>query len=316
MRYFALVLQLMLVLPGALILTGTMNKIHARAEGRRGASLLQPWREIRKLFSKTVLEPRGTGPVFRFAPLMLFSSTVAVALMIPLVSTNFLFSQDFDLFWVVGIFMLGTIALALGALDTGTAFGGMGSSRELMVVALLEPSILMAIYALSIRANSSNIFAIVAATLSHTNQISSPASALSFAGLVIVVIAESGRLPVDNPATHLELTMIHEAMVLEYCGYRLALVKWATYMRLLLLLGLVANLFFPFGLAQTDSGVRLVVGAITSLGKILLLGSILAIVEVPMAKLRLFRVPELLAGSFVLGLLAVTASYYIPTAIR
>ncbi len=293
-----------------------MAWIKNRLEGRRGASVAQPWREIRKLFSKQIMNPKHTGAFFSIGPLLFFASTAVVAAMIPLITTELPLHASFDLFWVVGFLLIGTIALSLAGLDTGTSFGGMGSSRELTVVALLEPSILMAIYALSIRANSSNIFAIANATALHPARIASPASALAFAALVIVVIAEAGRLPVDNPATHLELTMIHEAMVLEYSGYRLALVKWAAAVRLLLLLGLISNLFLPVGLATTNGIGAMAIGLVLVAAKIALLGSLLAIAEVFMAKLRLFRVPELLGGSFVLGLLAVTISYYLPAATR
>ncbi len=285
-------------------------------EGRRGADVLQPWRELRKLASKQVMDPIGTSAFFRFAPAVFFGSTLTTSIMIPLVSTKLPLHAGFDLFWVVGFLLIGTIALALGGLDTGTSFGGMGSSRELMVVALLEPSILMAVYALSIRANSSNLFAIAHATVAHSLQVSSPANALAFAGLAVVVIAESGRLPVDNPTTHLELTMIHEAMVLEYSGDRLALIKWGSSIRMVLLLGLMSNLFLPFGLADTPGIGNMALGAMAITIKVVLLGSLLAVVEVFLAKLRLFRVPELLGGSFVLGLLAVTASYYLPAVSR
>ncbi len=293
-----------------------MSWIKNRIEGRRSADVLQPWRETRKLFSKQVLYPQTAGGFFRFAPLALFASTLSASAMIPLVSIELPFSSTFDLFWVVGFFLLGSVFLALGALDSGTVFGGMGASREMMIVALLEPSILMSVYALSIRAHSSNIFAIVRATILHPGQIASPASALSFAALVIVVIAESGRLPVDNPNTHLELTMIHEAMTLEYSGYPLALIKWASAIRLVLLLGLISNLFLPEGLFDSTNLVLLGVSVLITGAKVTLLASILALAEVHMAKLRLFRVPELLGGSFVLGLLSVTASLYLPPILK
>jgi formate hydrogenlyase subunit 4 len=215
---------------------------------------------------------------------------------------------------VVGLLFLGTVALTLAGLDTGTAFGGMGSSREITIAALVEPTILLAVFALSIPGHSANLAAIVSATADHPGQLVSPGSLLAFVALAIVIIAETGRLPVDNPSTHLELTMIHEAMVLEYSGPKLALVEWASGMRLTVLLGLIANLFLPWGIAGADpSMLAILIGLVAISVKIALLAGVLATVEVFIAKLRYFRIPELLAGSFLLALLAVTASYFFAT---
>jgi formate hydrogenlyase subunit 4 len=201
------------------------------------------------------------------------------------------------------------VTLALAALDTGTAFGGMGASRAITVLALVEPTILVAVFALSARVGSTNLAAIVTATLHDPQRVASPASLLAAAALTLVVVAETGRLPVDNPATHLELTMIHEAMVLEYAGTDLALVEWASAMRLTLLLGLLASLFAPWGIAgATLAGLPLALLAFAV--KVTVLGGGLGAIEVFIAKLRLFRVPELLAGSFVLALLAVASSFF------
>jgi formate hydrogenlyase subunit 4 len=209
------------------------------------------------------------------------------------------------------------VAIALAGLDTGTPFGGMGASRTMTVGALVEPTVLLAVFALSIPVHSSNLGAIVSATALHPGQVVTPAAALAFAALAVVVIAESGRLPVDNPTTHLELTMLHEAMTLEYTGSQLALVEWANAMRLAVLLALVANLSVPFGIAASSTNaigigfidLAIALGAVVV--KVGLLATMLAAGEVFVAKLRLFRVPELLAGSFVLGLMAVTASYFL-----
>ena len=177
-----------------------------------------------------------------------------IAAIAPFISTGSPLDPVGDLFAVVGLLFLGTVALALAGLDTGTAFGGMGASRELTVAALVEPTILLAVFALSIPAGSANLAAIVAAASRHPEQVVSPAGVLAFAALAIVILAETGRLPVDNPSTHLELTMLHEAMVLEYAGPRLALVEWASGMRLTVLLALLANLFLPWGIAGAHPG--------------------------------------------------------------
>lgn len=306
------VLQVVAVAAGTPHLLGCMRQIRARLEGRRGPGIGQPWRDLRKLLGKQRIRPVGTTVVFRAAPAIVAATALVVAALSPLVTTASPLDQAGDLFAVVGILLIGSVALALAGLDTGTAFGGMGASREVTIAALVEPSILMAVFALSVPVHSSNLAAIVSANANHPSQVATPAAALAFAALAIVILAETGRLPVDNPTTHLELTMIHEAMVLEYAGPQLALVEWAAGMRLTVLLSLLANLFVPFGVASGQDGFAgLGLALIVITGKVLLLAGALAVAEVFLAKLRLFRVPELLAGSFLLGLLAVTASSFL-----
>jgi formate hydrogenlyase subunit 4 len=216
-----------------------------------------------------------------------------------------------DLFAVAALLAMGTATLALAAIDTGTAFGGMGASREMTIMALAEPTLLVSVFALSVRAGSTSLAAIVAATLHDPARVLSPASLLAAAALGVVTVAEAGRLPVDNPATHLELTMVHEAMTLEYAGPDLALVELASAMRLCVFLGLLVTLFAPWGIATSAAPLALLAGAAAFAVKVGLLGAGLAAAEVFMAKVRLFRVPELLAGSFLLALLAVTASWFL-----
>jgi len=307
--FLATCLQVLGVLAGAPVVVGGM-----RQEGRAGGGIGQPWRDLRKLLRKQQITPAGTTVVFGLAPAVVAGSTLLIAAIVPLIALGSALDSTADLFGVVGLLFLGTVALTLAGLDTGTAFGGMGSSREITIAALVEPTILLAVFALSVPGQSANLAAIVSATAQHPGQLVSPGSVLAFVALSIVIIAETGRLPVDNPSTHLELTMIHEAMVLEYAGPRLALVEWAGGMRLTVLLALMANLFVPWGIAGADpslTGVLLGFLAITL--KVALLAGVLAAGEVFIAKLRLFRVPELLAGSFLLALLAVTASYFFAT---
>jgi formate hydrogenlyase subunit 4 len=214
-----------------------------------------------------------------------------------------------DLFVVVSILLIGTVALALLGLDAGTAFGGMGSSRHMMIAALVEPTVLMSVYALSIPVGSSTLSKIVVARGADVTRVVTPAGLLAVVALVVVVLAETGRLPVDNPSTHLELTMIHESMILESAGRDLAWLEVGSWLRLTALLGLVVNLALPWGLADSMQPLALLV-AVVALGvKLLVAGGVIAAAEVFMAKVRLFKVPELLAGSFVLAFLAVTASY-------
>jgi formate hydrogenlyase subunit 4 len=312
MGVLATVLQVLAVLACAPLVVGGMRQLRARLEGRAGGGIGQPWRDLRKQLRKQQITPEGTTVIFRLAPAVVAGTTLLIAAILPLISLGSPLEPAADLFGVVGLLFLGTVALTLAGLDTGTAFGGMGSSREITIAALVEPTILLAVFALSVPGQSANLAAIVSATANNPGQLVSPGSLLAFVALGIVIIAETGRLPVDNPSTHLELTMIHEAMVLEYAGPRLALVEWASAMRLTVLLGLMANLFLPWGVAGADpSLLSVVIGFVAIALKVALLAGVLAVGEVFIAKLRLFRVPELLAGSFLLALLAVTASYFL-----
>ena len=303
--------QVALVVLGAPWLTGLMRQVRARMEGRAGAGMGQPMRDLRKLVRKEATRPEGSSAVFVAAPVVLMATAVLLAAVVPFVTTVTPVAGMNDLFAVVAVLMLGTVALTLAGLDTGTAFGGMGASREVTILALAEPTILLAVFALSVRVGSSTLTDIVDGTLTAPAQVLSPASLLAAVAFVVVIIAETGRLPVVNPATHLELTMVHEAMVLVYSGPDLAMVELAASMRLAILLGLGANLFVPWGVATDVSPLALLVGAVALVAKVALAGAALAAFEVFMAKLRLFRVPELLAGSLLFALLAVAASYFL-----
>lgn len=303
--------QVLVVVLGAPLLIGLMRQLRSRLEGRAGAGILQPWRDLLKLLRKTPQSPEGTGPAFRTAPLLGVACAGVAAAAIPLISTRTGLGAGADLIAVVALLTLAAAALALAGLDTATAFGGMGASREMTITALAEPAILTAVFALAAKAGSTNLPAIVTATLGHNARLTSPANLLAAVALAVVVLAESGRLPVDNPATHLELTMVHEAMVLEYSGPDLALIELGAAMRLTVLLGLWSALFAPWGIATATGPVSLLIALAAFAGKTALLGALIAVGEVFMAKLRLFRVPELLAGSFLLAVLAVTASFFL-----
>lgn len=304
-------LQVVLTVGAAPLLIGIMRLIRARLEGRVGPPILQPWRDLRKLLGKQRMVSDNTGWVFSVAPLVLLASAALVAGIVPFLSTQSALDQVGDLFAVVYLLLLGTVFLSLAGLDAGTAFGGMGASRSMTITAIAEPTVLVAIFALSVSTGSSNLGAIVATTLAHPATAASPESLLAFAALAVVTIAETGRIPVDNPNTHLELTMIHEAMVLEYSGPDLALIELAAHLRLVVFLGLLSNLFIPWGIATTARPLELLAAAAAVAVKILALASVIAVVEVFTAKVRLFRVPELLAASFVLAFLAVTASFFL-----
>ena len=290
-------------------LVGFVRWWKARLQGRRGAPPWLVYYDLRKLFGKEVVVSKNASWIFRFTPYLVFSSTLAVTFIIPLVAAPLPFDQIGDLLLVVYLLLLGTFFLALAGLDPGTAFGGMGASREMTIAAIAEPTIALSIFGLALGAGSTNLGRIVAQTLAHPGAAISPGHLLGFAALFIVMLAETGRLPVDNPSTHLELTMIHEAMTLEYSGRYLALIEWAAALRLFIFFSLLANMFAPWGVATTLTPVAVSVAVIALVAKLAGLGLVVALLETRIAKLRLFRVPELLAVSFVLALLAVTSSF-------
>ena len=291
------------------LLVGIIRLLKARMQSRRGASIVQPYFELRKLFAKEVVVSNNSSWLFRVAPYIVFASAVSVLLMIPLVAVPLPFDSAGDLLVVVYLLLLGTFFLALAGLDPGSPFGGMGSSREMTIAALAEPTIAVAIFALASGAGSTNLGQIASQIAASPAAALSPGHALAFASLFVVMLAETGRLPIDNPSTHLELTMIHEAMVLEYSGRHLALIEWASAARLLIFFSLLANLFVPWGIATSLSPLAVTIAIAVLVIKLVLLAAAVAVLETRVAKLRLFRVPELLSVSFVLALLAVTSSF-------
>ncbi|HEX3177978.1 MAG TPA: NADH-quinone oxidoreductase subunit H [Methylomirabilota bacterium] len=301
-------LHVIVVGAGAPLLVGSLRTLKARLTGRRGAPVWQPYLDLRKLFGKTPVVSVTTSWVFRATPYVLAATTVVAALAAPVLSSRPPLGFA-GIILVMYLFLLGTFFLALAGLDAGSAFGGMGSSRAVAVAALAEPTVILAVFALSLQASTTNLGGVVERLAGDPQLALNPAHLLAFAAFFIVMLAEAGRLPVDNPATHLELTMIHEAMVLEYSGRYLALVEWTSAMKLLLFLTLLANLFFPWGVPHVRTPVAILLGTAALVGKLAVLTTALAVLETSIAKLRLFRVPELLAGSFALALLSVTAVF-------
>lgn len=306
-----LLAQVVVMVALAPLVAGLTRQTRARIEGRAGPGVLQPWRDVRKLLAKRPIRAAGTSWVTVAGPVVLLVSSLLLAALVPLVAAVSLPLVPDDLFVVVSVLLLGTVALALLGLDSGSAFGGMGSSRHMTIAALVEPTVLVAVYALSIPVGSSTLSLIVTERRDDPASIASPAGVLAVVALVVVVLAETGRLPVDNPATHLELTMVHEAMVLETSGRDLAWVEVGSWLRLAVLLGLVGNLVLPWGVATEVSVPAVLLGVVAIGAKVAVAAALLGAAEVGLAKLRLFRVPELLAGSFVLAFLAVTASYLV-----
>ncbi len=306
------VLQVVVLVVTAPVVAGVMRTIRSRMEGRTGPTPLQPWRDLRKLLRKERLITQQASWVFVFAPLVLVASTLVLAAVVPTVATTTLLGDSVDLIGVVYLLLTGTVVLALAGLDTGTAFGGMGSSREMTIAALAEPAALLAIFAVSLQAGSSSLAAIAETTLAHPAGLVSPEILLAFGAVTVVTLAEAGRLPIDNPSTHLELTMIHEAMILEYAGPDLGLIEFGAQLRLTLFLSLICTLFIPWGMATTDAAAAIAIGVVSWLVKVLFLAAGVAVFEVGLAKLRLFRVPELLAVAFILAFLAIVMSSFLP----
>lgn len=300
--------QVVLLVALAPLVVGVVRQTRSRLEGRAGAGVLQPWRDLRKLLSKEPLTAGGSGPLAAAAPVAVIVTALVVAALLPLVAAVDDTPLPDDLLVVVSVLLAGTVALALLGLATGTAFGGMGSSRGMTIAALVEPTVLVAVYALSVPAGGTSLSHLMRERLQAPSGLARPAGLLAVAALALAVIAETGRLPVDNPATHLELTMVHEAMVLESAGRDLALLELGAWLRLTALTGLVVSLLVPWGMAVTASPAALSAGAAALTVKVLGAAALLGAVEVTLAKVRLFRVPELLAGSFLIAFLAVAAS--------
>lgn len=301
--------QVLLALALSPGLVGFVRVVKARLQGRQGPPWFQPYYDLRKLFGKGIIVSHNASWLFRFTPYLVFSTTVVAAFLVPLLVAPLPFDSVGDLLVVVYVLLLGTFFLALAGLDPGTAFGGMGASREMTVAAIAEPAMALSIFGLALGAGSTNLGRIVEHSLSHPEAAIGPGHILGFAALFIITLAETGRLPVDNPETHLELTMIHEAMILEYSGRYLALIEWAAGLKLLIFFALLANLFVPWGVATTLDPSDVAIAVAAFIAKITFLALIVAVLETRLAKLRLFRVPELLALGFVVALLAVITSY-------
>jgi formate hydrogenlyase subunit 4 len=296
--------QLVLMLLIAPLLTGYVRKVKAHLLRRRGPPLLQPYRDLLKLIRKEVVLADSASWVFRVAPYLVFATTLIAAALVPTFATGLVFSPAADLIAIVALLGSARFALALAGLDVGTSFGGIGSSREMMIASLAEPAMLMVVFTLSLLAGSTQLSSVSA--FMHGPEVGLRVSlAMSLVGLIMVAIAENARIPVDNPATHLELTMIHEAMILEYSGRHLAVIEAAASLKLLLYLSLIACVFAPWGIATAgQSFTAHAVGLGAYIVKLALGGFLLALFETVTAKMRVFRVSDFLGAALMLGLLA------------
>jgi formate hydrogenlyase subunit 4 len=293
-------LQFVIIIIFSPLIQGIIKKFKAGFQGRVGAGILQPYYDIIRLLKKEMVLSTVTSWIFKVTPYIVFISIIVAAMMVPVITTKSSFSIMGDVIALIYIFALGKFFMALAALDAGTAFGGEGSSREMIVSILVEPMIMLCVFTVAITANSTNIARIA----NPQSFIFTPSHVLALLAFMIAIIADTGRIPVDNPDTHLELTMIHEGMLLEYSGKYLALMEWSHYMRQMLLFTLAIDMFFPVGIAHNIETSSLIVSPGVYSLKILFLAGIMAIVESTRAKMRFFQLPSLLGGSFVLAVLS------------
>ena len=304
------VAQTIVLLAVSPFIVGLIRKVKARLQVRRGASVFQPYADLAKLLRKQPVVSSTTSWIFTATPYILFAATLTAGLLVPVFASRTPLTFAGNIIALVYLLALGTFFLILAGLDAGSAFGGMGSSREAIVASLTEPAMIMAIFAIALTAGSTNLSTIVHKTALLEGIVTDPSPHLmALAALFIVAIAETGRVPVDNPATHLELTMIHEAMILEYSGRYLALVEWAAGLKLLVFLTLIANVFAPWGIATSLEPGALGLSVFVYLVKVSALAVLIAVIESMFAKLRLFRVTDLLGVAFILALLGLVFFY-------
>jgi len=305
----AIVLQTALLLLLAPLVSGFIRSWKARLQIRRGPPPWQLYLDLAKFLRKDMVISEHASWVFSAAPYVVFISALVAGLMIPMLTAQAPLSLFGGVLAVVGLLALGRFFLALGGLDPGSAFGGMGSSREMTIAAIAEPAMMLAVFTVAIGAGSTDLSRMVQASIGPAWKLFNPAHVMAFVALFIVLLAETGRIPVDNPATHLELTMIHEAMLLEYSGRYLALMEWGASIKQLVLMTLLANVFFPAGIAAAATPAALAVSIAAFAAKLAALAAAVVLVETTNAKMRLFRVPDLLSAAFVLAALSLLSTF-------
>lgn len=303
------ILQTLILLAAAPAFIGWIRMVKCWFQGRTSPGIFQPYRDIAKLFSKDVVLAENASWIFRFTPYLVFGATVLMAGIIPILSVDLPFSATADVIALVALFAIARFFTALAGMDIGTAFGGMGSSREMTIASLAEPAMLMAIFTVSLVSQSTSLSQMVQ-VVAHGQFILRPSLAFALLAFILITLAETGRVPVDNPATHLELTMIHEAMILEYSGRHLALIEWAGMMKLFIFAVLGIALFLPWGVAATGVLTGIPAAFLFLIVKLGFIGIVLVLIETGMAKMRIFRVPEFLGSAFLFATLGML-SYFI-----
>ena len=290
------------------LLLGWVNQCRAWLQNRSGAGVLQPYRVLIKLFHKDAVLANNASPLFRSTPYILFSSMWLAAALVPVIATDLPLSPAVDVIALVGIFAVARVFISLAAMDVGTSFGTLGARREMLVGFLAEPALLMVFFTASVISHSTSLVTIVE-TLAHKQFMIYPSLAFAAIAFVMVLLAENARVPVDNPSTHLELTMIHEAMILEYSARHLALVEWASALKLLAYTTIGFALFLPWGIAEAGDWGAVPLALAALFLKLMAAGAGLALLETLSAKLRIFRVPEFLGTAFLLAVLAMLVHY-------
>jgi formate hydrogenlyase subunit 4 len=295
-------LEIVIAIALAPLLSGWVNQCRAWLQNRSAPSLWLPYRQLHKLFNKESVVADNASPLFRTAPYVVFGCMVLACAIIPTLSTDLPLAPAADAIALVGLFALARVFISLAAMDIGTAFGSMGARREMLIGFLAEPALLMVLFSASLISGSTSLTTIVE-TLAHRELAIYPGLALAGVAFTMVSLAENARVPVDNPATHLELTMIHEALILEYSGRHLALIEWAVSLKLFAYSCIGLALFFPWGIAEAQAPLAMLLALPVLLFKLAVGGFLLATLETVSAKMRIFRVPEFLATAFLLAVI-------------
>ncbi|MCX9085403.1 MAG: NADH-quinone oxidoreductase subunit H [Candidatus Methanoperedens sp.] len=304
----SVIFQIIIILALSPLLSGIIKKTKAFFQIRKGPSIFQPYYDVAKLLRKDSVISQNVSWIFHAAPIISFAAVMTAGLLIPIFITRLPLGFAGDLIAVVYLFALARFFTALASLDAGSSFGGMGGSREMFVAAMVEPALMLSIFAVALNVGSTNLSYISQTVSGLGIDALSPYQILAFVALFIIAIAETGRIPVDNPSTHLELTMIHEAMILEYSGKQLAIVELGAMVKQLLVFSLLANIFFPWGIASREAGiVTIVLALVVYIIKIFMIGIAMAVVETSTAKWRLFRLPDLLSISLMFSFLALVS---------
>jgi formate hydrogenlyase subunit 4 len=297
-------LEIVVALLLAPLLVGWVNQWRAWLQNKSAPGLLQPYHVLHKLFNKESVVAQHASPLFRAAPYIVFSAMLLASAIIPTLSTDLPLAPAADAIALVGLFALARVFISLAAMDVGTAFGTMGARREMLIGFLAEPALLMVLFSASLIPKSTSLATIVE-TLAHRELAIYPSLAFAGVAFTMISLAENARVPVDNPATHLELTMIHEALILEYSGRHLALLEWAASLKLFAYSCLGLALFLPWGVAEAHAPLELVLALPVLILKLAIGGVLLAVMETANAKMRIFRVPEFLGTAFLLAVIGV-----------
>ncbi|MDA8083993.1 MAG: NADH-quinone oxidoreductase subunit H [Nitrospiraceae bacterium] len=301
-------LQVALLIGGAPLFIGWVRMLKCWTQNRSSASIFQPYRDLAKLLSKDVVLAGNASWIFRFTPYLVFGTVILAGAVVPMLYLKLPLAPSADVIVLVGLFSIARFFTALAGMDIGTAFGGMGSSREMLVASLAEPAMLMAIFTVSL-ANRSTSLSHIAGVIYSGQSLFKPSLSFAFIAYILITLAETGRIPVDNPSTHLELTMLHEAMILEYSGRHLALIEWAGMMKLFIFMALGSALFFPMGIASVDDPLMIVIAGAVLLLKLAASAVVLVLIETGLAKMRLFRLTEFLGSAFLMATLGMLSFF-------